>query len=82
MIYFEPNQRQIIQEILIDRNNQKKQPAAGNTLFLNACEKVFGTTDGVLDRNLRRSLLIKIAAVALRCIEIMDKSSGEGEKLP
>jgi hypothetical protein len=72
MPYFEPNQRRIVQEILIERHSQKKRPAAGDGLFLNACEKLFGTTDGLRDVKIKRELFVKIAAVALASIEKID----------
>jgi hypothetical protein len=72
MPYFEPNQRRIVQEILIERHSQKKRSAAGDGLFLNACEKLFGTTDGLRDVKIKRELFVKIAAIALASIEKID----------
>jgi hypothetical protein len=77
MLYFEPNQRRIVQEILIERNNQKKRPALGDSLFIQACEKVFAASEGISDNTRERDLLVKIAAIAVSGIEMIDKRAKE-----
>jgi hypothetical protein len=79
MLYFSQYQKRIVQEILIERNNQTKQPftkSEDDDLLLDACGDVFSNSEKIADKNLKRKLLIKIATVAICGIEKMD---GSGE---